>query len=224
MSDTDIPRPELVIFDCDGVLVDSEPISNTVLARVLTEAGLPTTLEDALAAYKGRILADVLAIAEQRLGRELPVRFVEHYEAERELEFRRSLRAVDGASDVVKRIAAAGIPVCVATQGKPEKTELTLGLTGLRDLFAPGTLFSAYAVARGKPFPDLFLHAAEQMGARPERTTVVEDTEIGVRAAVAAGMRALGLAAAGDPDELWAAGAEPIASLREVPARLGLTA
>lgn len=220
----DAHRPDLVIFDCDGVLVDSEPISGAVLARALTDAGVPTTLQEALDTYKGRILADVLAIAEERLGRSLPPDFGERYEAERAREFERSLQAIDGAADAVRELARAGVAVCVATQGKPEKTEMTLGITGLRDLFSPGTLFSAYGVGRGKPFPDLFLHAAEQMGVRPERAVVVEDTEIGVRAARAAGMRVLAYAPEGDGDALRALGAEPIASLREVPERIGLIA
>lgn len=212
-----------MIFDCDGVLVDSEPISNEVLARVLTDCGLPTSTDEALATYKGRILSDVLAIAEERLGGRLPADFVERYEDERAEAFCRRLTAIPGAAETVRRVAEGGIGVCVATQGKPEKTELTLGLTGLRPLFGPEALFSAYAVARGKPFPDLFLYAAASMGAPPARTVVVEDTSIGVRAGVAAGMRVLGFAADADPAALREAGAEPFARLAEVPAMLGLS-
>ncbi len=220
-----MPRlPELVIFDCDGVLVDSEPISNEVLAAVLTRCGLPTTTAEALATYKGMILADVLARAQARLGRPLPVDFVERYERRRAEEFRRRLRAVRDADTAVRALSGAGIPVCVATQGKPDKTELTLGLTGLRELFAPDAVFTAYGVPRGKPFPDLFLHAAASVGASAACTVVVEDTPIGVRAGVAAGMRVLGYAADADPEALRAVGAEPFDEMRELPGLLGVTA
>jgi beta-phosphoglucomutase-like phosphatase (HAD superfamily) len=157
---------QLVIFDCDGVLVDSEPISNRVLAEALTAEGLPTTLEQALVEYKGLLLSDIVAHAEAKLGRPLPESWVEEYERDRIEGFRRELEPVPGAAEAVERVIAAGLEVCVASQGKLEKTKLTLGLTGLRELFADESLFSAYAVARGKPHPDLFLHAAKSDGSR----------------------------------------------------------
>jgi beta-phosphoglucomutase-like phosphatase (HAD superfamily) len=112
--------------------------------------------------------------------------------------------------------------VCVASQGKLEKTELTLRLTGLRDLFAEDALFSAYSVPRGKPHPDLFLHAAAAMRASPGRCVVVEDTTIGVIAARSAGMRTLAYAADADESALRAAGAEILRSLADIPALIGL--
>jgi HAD superfamily hydrolase (TIGR01509 family) len=212
----------LVIFDCDGVLVDSEPISNAVLAASLTIAGLPTSAEEAVREYKGMLLSDVRARAEQLLGRPLPDGLLEHFERDREQAFRESLQAVPGAREAVQAVQAAGIGVCVASQGKLQKTEQTLTLAGLRDLFPDGALFSAYQVPRGKPHPELFWYAAAAMGATPERCAVVEDTVIGVTAAVAAGMRAIGYAAAEDPAALRAAGAQPVRSLAEVAAVLGL--
>jgi HAD superfamily hydrolase (TIGR01509 family) len=212
----------LVIFDCDGVLVDSEPISNAVLAESLTAAGLPTSAQEALREYKGMLLADVRARAEQQLGRALPDGLLDDYERDREQAFRTSLQAVPGAREAVQAVRAAGIEVCVASQGKLQKTELTLTLAGLRDLFADGALFSAYEVPRGKPHPDLFWHAAAQMGAPPAGCAVVEDTVIGVTAAITAGMRVIGYAGAEDPAALRAAGAQPVASLAELPAALGL--
>jgi HAD superfamily hydrolase (TIGR01509 family) len=230
--------PRLVIFDCDGVLVDSEPISNEVLAEALTAEGLPTTRLEALAEYKGLLLSDVVARAEAKLGHALSRGWVEGYERERSAAFRRGLRPVPGAAATVELLIAAGLAVCVASQGKLEKTRLTLGLTGLLDLFPDGALFSAYSVARGKPHPDLFLHAAGVMGAEPSRCVVVEDTPIGVTAAASAGMRVLGYAAetdtagAADTDtaaanaaetELRAAGAAALLkSLAELPPLLGL--
>jgi HAD superfamily hydrolase (TIGR01509 family) len=217
--------PQLVIFDCDGVLVDSEPISNEVLAHELTTAGLPTTAAEAIATYKGWLLADVVEFAESRLGGPLPKGFVAGYERKRTIEFRRRLQAVDGAAQAVKRVRAAGIEVCVASQGKLEKTELTLSLTGLRPLFGAEALFSAYSVPRGKPHPDLFLFAAQTMGATPERCTVVEDTELGVSAAVAAGMRVFGYVGDADEVALRAAGASGVLQrLSELPTAIGIGA
>jgi HAD superfamily hydrolase (TIGR01509 family) len=212
----------LAIFDCDGVLVDSEVISNGVLARLLTAEGLPTTLAQARASYQGLLLDEVLAQAQAKLGRSLPAGWLAHYERERADAFRRELRPVRYAAQVVTRITAAGVAVCVASQGKLEKTRLSLELTGLRGLFAPEALFSAHSVARGKPYPDLFLHAASAMGAEPACCVVIEDTPSGVRAAVAAGMRVLGYSADSDETALGEAGAELVASLADVPGLLGL--
>jgi HAD superfamily hydrolase (TIGR01509 family) len=213
---------ELVIFDCDGVLVDSESISNGVLARLLTAEGLPTTLAEARRDYQGLMFGEVIQRAEAKLGRPLPERWLARYERERSTAFREQLKPVAGAAEAVRLLSAAGVAVCVASQGKLEKTRLTLGLTGLRDLFATGALFSAESVPRGKPHPDLFLHAASVMGATPARTVVVEDTPSGVTAAVSAGMRALGYAADSDERALRDAGAETFHALDELPSLLAL--
>jgi HAD superfamily hydrolase (TIGR01509 family) len=215
---------ELVIFDCDGVLVDSEVIANRVLAAALTAEGLPTTLAQSRRAYQGLLLADIVATAGAALGRPLPGGFGERFERDREQAFKRELRAVQGAAEAIERVQAAGVAVCVASQGKLEKTRLSLELTGLRGLFPEEALFSAYSVPRGKPYPDLFLHAAETIGASPLRSVVVEDTPSGVVAAVAAGMRAIGYAADSDETALGKAGAELVWSLGELPGLLGLAA
>jgi HAD superfamily hydrolase (TIGR01509 family) len=212
----------LVIFDCDGVLVDSEVISNEVLARALTEQGLPTTLTQSRRDYQGLLLADIDAQAEAKLGRPLARDWLERYERERAAVFRRDLRAVPGAAETVGRIRATGVRVCVASQGKLEKTRLSLGLTKLEGLFPEEVRFSAYSVARGKPHPDLFLHAAATMAVEPARCAVVEDTPSGVTAAVAAGMRAFGYAADSDEAALRRAGAETLVAMDELPSLLGL--
>jgi HAD superfamily hydrolase (TIGR01509 family) len=213
----------LVIFDCDGVLVDSEVISNDVLASALTAEGLPTTLVEARREYQGLLLADVLSRAQAKLGRSLPEGWLERFERDRAEAFHRELRPVPGAAEAVQRVSAAGVAVCVASQGKAEKTRLSLRLTGLRHLFRGEALFSAESVPRGKPHPDLFLHAAAAMEAAPARCAVVEDTASGVAAAVAAGMRALGYVADSDEAALRQAGAaEVLRSLGELPALLGL--
>lgn len=201
---------QLVIFDCDGVLVDSEVISNRVLAEMLSAEGLPTTLAQARREYQGLLLADIGTQAEQKLGRVLPGDWLVRYEDERTAAFRRELEPVAGAAETVKRITAAGIAVCVASQGKLAKTRLSLELTGLDGLFPEAVLFSAYSVDHGKPAPDLFLHAAASMGAEPAGCVVVEDTPSGITAAVRAGMRALGYAADSDEQALRDAGATKI--------------
>jgi len=213
---------ELVIFDCDGVLVDSESISNGVLARLLTAEGLPTTLAEARRDYQGLLLGEVIHSAEAKLGRALPEGWLVRYERERSAAFRDELKPVAGAPEAVRRVSAAGVAVCVASQGKLEKTRETLGMTGLRDLFAADALFSAESVPRGKPHPDLFLHAARVMGSSPARSVVVEDTPSGVMGAVSAGMRALGYAADSDERALAEAGAEVFGALDELPALLAL--
>jgi HAD superfamily hydrolase (TIGR01509 family) len=212
----------LVIFDCDGVLVDSETISNDVLARLLSDEGLPTTLAQARRDYQGLLLGQVVRGAEAKLGRPLPAGWLARYEREREQAFRRELAPVPGAAKLVAGVLAAGVAVCVASQGKLEKTRLSLQLTGLRQLFDEQALFSAESVPRGKPHPDLFLHAASTIDAEPAACVVVEDTTSGVTAAVAAGMRAIGYAADSDESALRAAGAEIVHSLDDVPGLLGL--
>jgi HAD superfamily hydrolase (TIGR01509 family) len=213
---------ELVIFDCDGVLVDSEVISNEVLARMLTREGLATTLADARRDYQGLLLTDILTRAEAKLGRPLPSGWLAEYEHMRAKAFHRALEPVVGAAEAVQRIKAAGLKVCVASQGALEKTRMTLGLTGLRELFAPHASFSAHDVSRPKPDPALFEHAAATMNVKPAACVVVEDTPSGVMAAVAAGMRAIGYAADSDERALRNAGAEIIRSLEELPELLGV--
>jgi HAD superfamily hydrolase (TIGR01509 family) len=209
---------ELVIFDCDGVLVDSEVISNRVLAAMLTEQGLPTTLPQARREYQGLLLADVLARTEAQLGHPLPADWLSRYEAERSEAFRRELQPVAGAAETVESLYRAGLHVCVASQGKLEKTRLSLAVTGLDHVFPEHVRFSAYSVANGKPAPDLFMHAAVTIGVEPVACVVVEDTPSGVQAAVAAGMRAIGYTA--DSDELALrearAASDRVASRRQV--------
>jgi HAD superfamily hydrolase (TIGR01509 family) len=209
---------ESVIFDCDGVLVDTEPISNRVLARLLTQAGLPTTLEDCLRYYRGRAMRSVLADATSRLGAPLAFDVAERYYAEVEPIFRLELDPVAGIVGALDRI---DLPSCVASSGPHHKMEVTLRATGLWDRFA-GRIFSATEVARGKPAPDLFLYAAERMGFDPASTAVVEDSIAGVQAAVAAGMRALAFAGETEPSELAAAGGEPFTEMAELPGLLGV--
>jgi HAD superfamily hydrolase (TIGR01509 family) len=182
-----------VVFDCDGVLVDTERLTVGVEARVLTELGWPVTPEEVVERWMGRSSASQLAELADRLGAERAREFDERTTAELHDVFERELTAVDGVLDLVTVLHEAGVPTCVASSGTHDRMRRTLGVTGLHPLFE-GRVFSATEVPRGKPAPDLFLHAAATMGADPGRCAVVEDSVYGVRAGVAAGMRVYGYA------------------------------
>jgi HAD superfamily hydrolase (TIGR01509 family) len=187
--------PGLVIFDCDGVLVDSEAISSRVMAAAISREGLAITAGEVQVRYQGMLLADIGADVEDRLGRRLPTDFWAQFDADRELAFAAELEPVAGAAELLQAMSRAGIRRCVASQGQPHKTGFTLGHTRLRGFFERHALFSAYQVARGKPHPDLFLHAADAMGVTPDRCMVIEDSTSGMNAGVAAGMQVIAYAA-----------------------------
>jgi HAD superfamily hydrolase (TIGR01509 family) len=213
--------PALVIFDCDGVLVDSEAIANRIMAEHITATGVSITYQDCRARFVGGTLQRVMDTVEQWLGKPLPPGWKEDFEARRNEAFRRELKAVAGIEDVLASLTAAETEFCVASSGSVEKMELTLGLTGLKRYFGE-RLYSASMVAHGKPAPDIFLYAAEQMGYLPETCVVVEDSPTGVTAAVAAGMRVLAYAADTDAEVLRVAGAQPFAEMTALPGLLGL--
>lgn len=206
-----------VIFDCDGVLVDTELVSNSVLAGLLTDAGLPTTLELCLRDYRGRSVASVMELAERRHGAPLPAGLAERYYAATEARFAAQLQPIPGVAAALDEI---DLPMCVASSGPHHKMAVTLRATGLWDRFA-GRIFSATEVTHGKPAPDLFLHAARQMAFDPASTAVVEDSVPGVQAARAAGMRALAFAADADAEALAVAGGEVFDDMAQLPALLG---
>ncbi|OEV13417.1 HAD family hydrolase [Streptomyces nanshensis] len=186
---------DVVVFDNDGVLVDSEPISNRVLAEYLSELGHPTTYEDSIRDYMGAALHRVHDLVLERSGRRLPEDFDEAFHERVFAAFQRELTAVDGVAEVLAGLEEGGVPYCVASSGSHERIRVALRGTGLYERFGEGRIFSADDVGRGKPAPDLFLLAAEKMGVRPERCAVVEDSPLGVRAGVAAGMDVYGFTA-----------------------------
>ncbi|SDN12494.1 haloacid dehalogenase superfamily, subfamily IA, variant 3 with third motif having DD or ED/haloacid dehalogenase superfamily, subfamily IA, variant 1 with third motif having Dx(3-4)D or Dx(3-4)E [Streptomyces sp. cf386] len=188
-------RYDLVIFDNDGVLVDSEPISNRLLAEYLTELGHPTSYEDSIRDYMGSAMHRIHDLIEERTGQRLPADFDDVFHARVFAAFERELKAVDGAADVLERLAGDGVPYCVASSGSHERIRVGHRTTGLDRWFEDGWIFSSQDVGRGKPAPDLFLYAAERMGVVPERCVVVEDSPLGVQAAVAAGMDVYGFTA-----------------------------
>lgn len=182
--------PRLVIFDCDGVLVDSESIACRVLSRELNALGLPLTPNDCLDRFTGITMAAVMARIENMLGRPLPEDFEETLQRKDFEAFETELRPVPGVIDMLPRLT---VPRCIASSGAIAKMQLTLTATGLLPYFAPH-LFSAQMVERGKPAPDLFLYAAARMGAEPSACAVIEDSAAGIEAALAAGMDVLGFA------------------------------
>ena len=221
MTEMMAERPELIVFDCDGVLVDSEIICNRVMADAITALGWPLSTTDCLARFKGHHFDTIIADIEDRLGRPVPADWLPSVREGTNAAFERELEVVPGVIEVLDAVADAGLATCVASQGPLEKMAVSLGVTGLRDRFE-GRVFSAYQVARGKPHPDLFLFAAETLGFAPERCAVIEDSALGVTAARAAGMGVLGFAPEGDGAELAAAGAELFRDMAELPGLLGL--
>ncbi|WP_026911001.1 HAD family hydrolase [Patulibacter minatonensis] len=216
-------RPSLVVFDCDGVLVDSERPQAAVLSALFRDHGAAVSATDVVERYTGLALEAIADDVAARTGVRLPAGWTDEFRDRRATTFERDgIPAVPGVREAVQAVRAAGIPYGVASQGRLSKTALTLRLSGLADLFPEPVRFSADQVPRPKPFPDLFLLAARTLGGEPSATVVVEDSVPGVTAARAAGMRVLGHAAETDPEDLRAAGAEPFRAMAELPGLLRL--
>ena len=179
---------DLVIFDCDGVLVDSEVISCRAHAETLTRHGYPITADEVFERFLGRSMRQATLEVEAELGRSLPDDF--HTQVYAEI-FRLFAASLEATPHIDEALAAISLPKCVASSGPPEKISAGLNRVGLYDRFAPH-IFSAVQVRNGKPAPDLFLYAAEQMRTSPERCLVIEDSVAGIAGALAAGMAVLG--------------------------------
>ncbi|MES2715996.1 MAG: HAD family hydrolase [Pseudomonadota bacterium] len=215
----------MVIFDCDGVLVDSERLTHQVVVEMLAERGVALRFEEAVDRFIGMSMANGIVQLTDLLGGHLPAKFLPEMGRRTRAAFRAGLTTVPGIEAVLDGLQR---PFCVASNGNHAKVQFTLGHTGLLPRFtghATGRIFTAEDVAQPKPAPDLFLLAARTLGAEPARTTVVEDTPTGVKAAKAAGMRAIGFAAMTPAGRLQAAGADAIAhSMAEVAALLAAEA
>ncbi|MEV6397745.1 HAD family hydrolase [Streptomyces sp. NPDC051907] len=181
---------ELVIFDCDGVLVDSERIAARVQVALGAELGWPLTEEEVVDRFIGRSSVSIREQISARLGLETAAIWWERFEELHRVAVDTALSPVEGLPEALDAIT---LPTCVASSGSHEKMRHTLGRTGLYERFA-GRVYSASEVSRGKPAPDLFLYAAQRMGVAPAACVVVEDSQPGVQAARAAGMRAFGYA------------------------------
>ena len=214
-------KPGLVIFDCDGVLVDSEPLNNQALSELLSGHGLALTPDQATSHFKGLSNPDMVAKVQKNWGIALPPDFIARLEAARWAVMATSLQPVPGALEAVAAVARSGAALCVASSGTSDAISQSLTITGLLPYFR-GHLFSAQQMGRGKPFPDLFLHAASEMGFAPERCAVVEDSVPGVSAGIAAGMPVFAYAAGEGADQLRAAGGVVFTDMAELPPLLGV--
>jgi HAD superfamily hydrolase (TIGR01509 family) len=201
-----VGRFDLVIFDCDGVLIDSEPIANAVFARQLATVGMAFTPEQVMRTFIGHSRDACIAMAGEIRGEKLPADFARKWDDALHEALDREVKPVAGIPELLR---ALEIPFCVASNGEPEHMRRGLTAAGLMPL-VKGRLFSAAMVAKPKPAPDVYLHAAKEMGADPARCAVVEDTPTGVRAGIAAGMTVFGYAAGPQSDA---------ATLRELGAR-----
>jgi len=209
-----MPPIDLVIFDCDGVLVDSERLAIRVDVQVLASLGWPMTEDEVVRRFVGKSDAHMRREIEEHLGRKLPGDWDAGFRDLYLDTFRRELRPVDG---IVEALDGISTPTCVASSGTHDKMRFTLGLTGLWVRFE-GRIFSATEVANGKPAPDLFLHAAARMGVEPSACAVVEDSRFGVAAARAAGMRAFGYAGGVTAaNQLAGEGTVVFADMRDLP-------
>jgi phosphoglycolate phosphatase len=211
---------ELVIFDCDGVLVDSEPLASRVLSECFQAAGFPITYETCFAKMVGLSLPRCFELAQEWHGRAVPDDFFEIVQRQTYQAIRDELHPVPGIRAAIEAIP---LPRCVASSSELDKIALSLEQTGLTPLFGDN-VYSAQQVARGKPFPDLFLFAARQMGTEPEHCVVIEDSFYGARAARAAGMSVLGYAGSGFSQELAEEGAQVFDSMAALPGLLGFRA
>ena len=210
----------LIIFDCDGVLVDSEIIAHELMAQMMTDLGHPMTTAEAVRKFAGRSLADTLPLIEASLGRSIPDHLGRRYSRLLLERLRRDLKPIAG---VKAAVTALHCPRCVASSSSLERIHMSLEATGLASLFGPN-VFSATQVAHGKPAPDLYHLAARTMTVTPENCVVIEDSALGVRAGRAAGMQVVGFTGAAHAtddtaEQLAAAGAcDVISSMVELPA------
>ncbi|MFS4580961.1 HAD family hydrolase [Phaeobacter sp. C3_T13_0] len=215
------PTPDLVIFDCDGVLVDSEILSNQVLVENLGRYGLDLTLADCMDLFVGGTMADVRAKS-IAWGATLPEDWVAQVYDETYAKLREGVDLVLGIPDLLAILQKKGIAFCVASNGSEDKMRITLGQNGLWDMFHPHAMFSAHTLKTGKPDPDLFLAAACHFDVQARNCLVIEDSENGAVAAARAGMRCLGFDPHGKGTRLTRHNAEHITSMTEVPRLIGL--
>lgn len=211
--------PALVIFDCDGVLVDTETVGNTVIASSLSRCGLKITPDEAISYFAGGTIAAVAEEAERR-GAVLPDNWVAQTYAEIFARLREGVAVINGVFPLIDRLDALGIARAVASNGPMEKMQITLGPSGLWDRFA-GRIYSGHDHGP-KPAPDMIYRIMADAGVTPAQTVMIDDMPSGCQAAHAAGIRCLGYIADGDSNRLEGTGAEPIHTMQAVAAALGL--
>ncbi|MBX3598221.1 MAG: HAD family hydrolase [Rhizobiaceae bacterium] len=186
-------KPDLIIFDCDGVLVDSEPISTSVLCDLFVEYAIPIDQATVYQRFLGRSMASMRSVLNDEYGIAMTDEHLEFVRRNMRARLTSELKPIPGIAAALGRLE---MPVCVASSSTPERIRLSLGVTGLTEYLEPN-IFSATMVSNGKPAPDLFFHAALKMGVDPERCLVIEDSPAGVMAAQAAQMRVFGFTGGG---------------------------
>lgn len=201
-----------IIFDCDGVLVDSEHVSNDILYTLASEQGYTMGKEKMMREFSGRSLQQCLNMIESSIGKTLPPEFVPVFREKTFHYFRTDLKPIEGVHDFINLLTH---DYCVASSGPIEKMNITLSTTGLIDKFK-NKMYSSYQINSWKPDPDIFLHAAKEMGYSVNECIVIEDSRAGVMAAVKGGFRVLGFAGGGNADELQSEGAEVFYSFKEL--------
>ena len=211
-------KVKCIIFDCDGTLVDSEPLTNKVIAEMAGELGITMTWEEATKLWGGKTIDAVVYGMKELSGNELPDDWVPRLVQNVSNAYKHDLVPMDGISEVLDSLT---IPTCVASNGRPGHVENSLKITGLYKYFKD-KVYTASEVAHPKPAPDLFLYAVDKMDFPKEECVVIEDSIPGVTAAVRAGIRVLGLVKMSSEKELEEAGAEPFTNMRELPKLLGL--
>ena len=214
-----MPRPDLVIFDCDGVLVDSEPITNALLQEDLARRGLDLSLEQIMQNFVGGTMRGVGEEA-ARMGADIPDNWVDLIYTEMHLRLARGTPVIDGVDAVMDALDKAGIPYCVGSNGSLAKMRITLGQHPALRARLDGRLYSAHTLGTAKPEPDMFLQAARDFGIEPKRTAVIDDSPAGCIAARRAGMIGFGYAAHDDGARLRAEGAHVFHHMRDLPGLL----
>ncbi|SEQ35560.1 HAD family hydrolase [Neolewinella agarilytica] len=198
-----MPTPECIIFDCDGILVDSEQITFSVLSEMSREIGVILTETELEHHFLGKSLNSIIRFLGEETGKNLADTFESEFRQRTFDRFKTDLQPVDGISALLDRIR---VPVCVASSGPPAKIKMNLALTGLTNYFGD-KVFSCYDLKRWKPDPAIFRHAAQTMGYRPGQCVVIEDSPTGVRGAIAGGFRTYALSRHGNEQLLADAGA-----------------
>ena len=215
---TDETSPKCIIFDCDGTLVDSEEVTNEIIAEMAGELGVKMTGEEATATFGGKTLDSVLYKMRELSGKKIPDDWLPRLIKKVSESWKTELNPVNGVRELLENL---NISICVASNGEPIHVNQSLEMTGLRGFF-DGNIFCASDVGVPKPAPDLFLYAAKKMGFKPEQCIVIEDSISGVMAANRAKIKVYGLVKMCSAEELENAGAIPFTNMRNLPALLGI--
>lgn len=209
-------QPGCIIFDCDGVLVDSETIGIRILLDMTAEYGVAMDFEEAVGEFSGRRLRDVIDVLQTQTATPFPVDLEQSFRKQSYKVFETEVLPVEGIRELLSGLQ---VPFCVASSGPVEKIKLNLRLTGLLPYFE-NRIYSGYDIASWKPDPGIFLYAAREMGFAPEQCVVVEDSKAGVQAGIAGGFKVFGYAKHADPVALKEAGAQVFYSMYDLPGLL----